>query len=155
MNFKMILLSIGMIVFCGFFAGCNWLTDNQTRPAPVRPRDPTPTRIRNTNPAPTKKTPGVSALTEKQLLDRINRIETAAKKEDWSTCNRETNLLGMDMTRYRPSSTDGKSLRNIATFDTAYTKLQADAKSKNRPGIIKGCDKLRDDLRRIKNNPKT
>lgn len=155
MIIKKILLGIGMIVFWGLFAGCNWLTDNQTRPAPVRPGDPTPTRIRNVNPAPTKKTPGASALTEKQLTDRINRIETAAKKEDWPTCNRETNLLGVDMTRYRPSSTNGKSLKNIATFDTAYAKLQADVKSKNRPAVIKDINKLRDDLQRIKNNPKS
>lgn len=152
MNFKKIILSVGMIVLCTAFTGCNLLNDNHNRPAPVRPR-PTPTR--NINPAPTKRTPGVSALTEKQLLDRIQRIETAAKKEDWSVCNRETNLLGVDMTRYRPSTTNGKALRNIATFDTAYTKLQADAKSKNRPAVIRSCDKLRDDLRRIKNNPKS
>jgi hypothetical protein len=151
MNFKKILLGVAMIVFINAFAGCNWLNDNQPNPAPVRPRTPTPTR--NMTPTPTKKTPGASALTEKQLLDRIKRIETAAKKEDWSACNRETNLLGVDMTRYRPSSTNGKSLRNIATFDTAYAKLQADAKSKNRPGIIRDCDKLREDLRRIKTNP--
>lgn len=153
MNFKKILLGVGMIVLSTAFTGCNWFTDNETRPAPVRPRVPTPTR--NINPAPTKRTPGASALTEKQLLDRIQRIETAAKKKDWSVCNRETNLLGADMTRYRPSTTDGKALRNIATFDTTYTKLQADAKSKNRPAVIRNCDKLRDDLRRIKNNPKT
>jgi len=151
MNSKKIILGVAMIVSINVFTGCNWLNDNQPRPAPVRPRTPTPTR--NITPAPTKRTPGASGLTEKQLLDRIKRIETAAKKENWSICNRETNLLGVDMTRYRPSSTNGKSLRNIATFDTAYAKLQADAKSKNRPGIIKDCDKLRDDLRRIKNNP--
>lgn len=153
MNIKRILLGLTMIILSNVFTGCNWLNDNQPRPAPVRPRTPTPTR--NISPSPTKKTPGASALTEKQLLDRIQRIEAAAKDEDWSTCNREANLLGVDMTRYRPSSSNGRSLRNIATFDTAYAKLQADAKSKNRPGIIRDCDKLRDDLRRIKNNPNT
>ncbi len=153
MNFKKILLGLGMIFISAAFTSCNWFTDNQTRPAPVRPRVPTPTR--NISPAPTKETPGASALTEKQLMDRINRIETAAKKENWSVCNRETNLLGIDMTRYRPSSTNGKSLRNIATFDTAYAKLQADAKSKNRPAVIRDVNKLKDDLRRIKNNPKS
>lgn len=152
MNSKKLLLSVVMLVLSISIIGCNWFNDNQTRPAPVRPRVPTPTR--QMNPAPTKRTPGASALSEKQLMDRISRIETAAKKEDWSVCNRETNLLGVDMTRYRPTTTNGKSLRNIATFDTAYTKLQADAKSKNRPGVIRDCDKLRDDLRRIKNNPK-
>ncbi|MGE5604955.1 MAG: hypothetical protein ACM3YE_04600 [Bacteroidota bacterium] len=153
MNLKKILLGVLMLVLSIAVIGCNWFTDNQTRPAPVRPRNPTPTR--NINPAPTKRTPGASALTEKQLLDRINRIEAAAKKGDWSVCNRETNLLGVDMTRYRPSTTNGKSLRNIGTFDAAYAKLQADAKSKNRPAVIRNCDKLRDDLKRIKNNPKT
>ncbi len=152
MNFKKVLLSVVMLVLSISITGCNWFTDNQTRPAPVRPRvTPTP----KVSPVPTKKTPGASALTERQLMDRIDRIEAAAKKGDWSVCNRETNLLGVDMTRYRPSSSNGKSLRNIATFDGAYAKLQADAKSKNRPGVIRNCDKLRDDLKRIKNNPKT
>lgn len=153
MNFKKMFLGVMMLVLSSNLTGCNWFTDNQTRPAPVRPRTPAPTR--NIRQAPTKKTPGASALTEKQLLDRINRIEEAAKKEDWSVCNRETNLLGVDMTRYRPSTSNGKSLRNIATFDAAYAKLQADAKSKNRPAVIRNCDKLRDDLKRIKNNPQT
>lgn len=153
MNFRKMLLGFALLVLGIAVTGCNWFADNQTRPAPVRPRTPTPTR--NINPAPTKRTPGASALTEKQLLDRINRIEEAAKKEDWSVCNRETNLLGVDMTRYRPSTTNGKSLRNIATFDAAYAKLQADAKSENRPAVIRNCDKLRDDLKRIKNNPQT
>lgn len=153
MNCRKKLLGVLMLVFSIAVTGCNWFTDNQNRPAPVRPRNPTPTR--NIRQAPTKKTPGASALTEKQLLDRIDRIEAAARKGDWSVCNRETNLLGVDMTRYRPSTTDGKSLRNISTFDAAYAKLQADAKSKNRPAVIRNCDKLRDDLKRIKNNPQT
>jgi hypothetical protein len=153
MNFKKIFLSVALLIFSANLTGCNWLNDNQTRPAPVRPREPTPTR--NIRQAPTKRTPGAAALTEKQLLDRISRIEEAAKKGDWSVCNRETNLLGVDMTRYRPSSSNGKSLRNIATFDAAYAKLQADAKSKNRPAVIRNCDKLRDDLKRIKTNPQS
>lgn len=153
MNCRKKLLGVLMLVFSIAVTGCNWFTDNQNRPAPVRPRNPTPTR--NIRQAPTKRTPGASALTEKQLLDRIDRIEAAAKKGDWSVCNRETNLLGVDMTRYRPSTTDGKSLMNISTFDAAYAKLQADAKSKNRSAVIKNCDKLRDDLKRIKNNPQT
>lgn len=153
MNFKKALLGNCLLVLILSIAGCNWFTDNQTRPAPVRPRVPTPTR--NVNPAPTKRVPGTTALTEKQLQDRLDRIETAAKKGDWSVCNRETNLFGVDMTRYRPSSTNGKSLKNIATFNTAYAKLQADAKSKNRPAVIRDLDKIRDDLKRIRNNPKT
>ena len=152
MDYKKMLLGLVMLVLSVNLIGCNWFNDNQqTRPAPVRPRTPTPSP--SINQAPTKKTPGVSGLTEKQLLERIDRVEAAAKKEDWSTCNQETNLLGVDMTRYRPSTSNGKSLRNIATFDAAYTKLQADAKSKNRPAVIRNCDKLRDDLKRIKNSP--
>lgn len=151
MNFKKMLLGVWLLVLIIAVAGCNWFTGNQTRPAPMRPRiTPTP----RTSPAPTKKIPGTTTLTEKQLHDRLNRIETASKKGDWATCNRETNLLGTDMTRYRPSSNKGKSLKNIATFDATYAKLQADTKSKNHPAVVKDVNKLRDDLKRIKTIPK-
>lgn len=146
MKLKRILLGAWLLVSIIAISGCNWFTGNQTRPAPVRPR----VTIPKTSPTPTKKIPGATALTEKQLQDRLSRIETAAKKDDWSVCNRETNLLGTDMTRYRPSSSNGKSLKNIATFDTTYAKLQADAKTKNRPAVVKDVNKLRDDLKRIK-----
>lgn len=153
MNHKKTVSVICFLILSLTISGCNWFGDNQTRPAPVRPRIATP--IPNTEKAPTKKIPGTTKLTEKQLLERIEKVETAAKKGDWSVCNRETNLLGTDMTRYSPSTTDGKSLMNIATFDSTYAKLQADVKSKNRPAVIRDLQKLRDDLKRIKNNPQS
>ncbi len=152
MNFKKMLLGVWLLVLIVAITGCNWFTGNQTRPAPVRPRVTSPTP--KTSPVPTKNIPGTTAITEKHLYNRLNRIESAAKKRNWPICNRETNLLGTDMTRYRPSSHRGKSLKNIAAFDATYAKLQANVKSRNHPAVVRDVNKLRDDLRRIKSIPR-
>jgi hypothetical protein len=88
-------------------------------------------------PAPTKRTPVVSSLTEKDITHRLTKMDDSLKKGDWTTVNNETNALGGDMMRFRPTGAKGKTLRETANFDVMYTKLQADVKTKNKTAVMK------------------
>jgi hypothetical protein len=51
------------------------------------------------------------------------------------------------MTRFRPTKSGGKSLREIASFDAIYTKMQADCKTRNKAATMKDLSRLRDALK--------
>ncbi len=155
---KVILLVIGVLVFSLVIGGCNLFPNNKTRPAPVRPRNISnvkPVRItpkpisrtpginQRTRTAPSKRIQGLSGISERSLLDRVTRIEQAASRGNWSLANRETNTLGLEMSRFRPTHSKGKALREIANFDAIYAKLQADTRLKNRDAVIRDTRSLK------------
>ncbi len=144
MLFSKRLLAVLLVVLSLTFTGCDWFNTNKTRPAPVRPRMKAPLR----SPAPTQKALRATSITEKELRARIDTIEKEIKRSNWAVANRETNLLGTDMGRFRPTKSPGKSLREIASFDTIYVKLQADVKSKNKMASLKDVTRLRDALKK-------
>lgn len=138
----------GCILLLGLaMAGCNPVNNN-TRPAPVRPKVTNPTK--NVRPAPTKRTPGLQAVTAKHIADRIVKIETAVKNNKWAEANSETNTLGLDMTKFKPTGIKGKSLRETAGFDTMYVKLQADVKAKNKTAALDDLKRMSQKLTTIK-----
>lgn len=146
-----ILLGIWLVVFALVLNGCNWFTGPKTRPAPIRRATPMPTRNIKTTPGttPGKTSPGVGSLSEKQLIDRVDKIEQAARGSNWTVANREVNSLGMDMTRFRPATAKGKSLREMARFDGLYVKLQTDVKTKNKAALTTDAKKIKDALKDI------
>jgi hypothetical protein len=144
-RFNKYLMIIGATILILTVSGCDWFNGgNQSRPAPVRPRMENPMR----SPAPTKRVPGISSVTEKSLLQRIGRTETEVRRGNWPGANREVDRLGLEMARFRPTKSRGKSLREIASFDTIYTRLQGDCKIRNRSSALRNLDRLRDTLRR-------
>jgi hypothetical protein len=156
---KVVWLLISVLVFGLIIGGCSLFPSNKTRPAPVRPRNisnlrtirmtPKPTsKIPGVNrrilPAPSKRIRGLSSISQRSLLDRITRIQQAATRGNWSLANRETNTLGLEMSRFRPSSTSkGRSLREMANFDAMYVKIQADCRLRNRMAVIRDAQRLK------------
>lgn len=157
---KIVWLVISVMVFSLVIGGCNLLPNNNTRPAPVRPRNilnqrtiritpnPAPRKPGLNNrmrPAPSKRLRGISSISERSLLDRVTQIEQAALRRNWSRANRETNTLGLEMTRFRPTTTTskGKSLREMANFDAMYVKLQADCRLRNQTAVIRDTRRLK------------
>jgi hypothetical protein len=143
------LLAVLLVGFSLTFTGCDWFNTNKTRPAPVRPRMRAPQQ----SPAPNQ-TPRITGITEKQLRDRIDRVEREVRNGRWAAANRETNALGTDMTRFRPTRSRAKSIREIASFNTIYVKLQADVKTRNRPAVMRDLSNLRNALKRETAGPK-
>jgi hypothetical protein len=88
---------------------------------------------------------GFSSVSERTLLDRIARIEQAATRGAWTLADRETNTLGLEMARFRPTTAHGKgrSLREMANFDAMYAKLQADCRLRNRNAVIRDTQRLK------------
>jgi hypothetical protein len=119
-------------------------------PKKATPTPRLPGSIKKVSPAPTKRTKGLTSITEKQLVDRITRINQAASKGNWAIANRETNTLGLEMRRFRPTTSKGKSLREMASFDVIYTKLQADVKTKNKNAVIQDTRRLKTALSGLK-----
>ncbi len=153
-----IIIGVWLVIFSLAVSGCNLLpnNNNNTRPAPTRPKVTTPkkspmkTPTPKVRPAPTKRTPGLAAITEKHILDRLTKIESSIKTGTWSTANKETNRLGMDMTKFRPTGSKGKSLRETANFNVMYAKLQADVKTKNKTASLKDVRSIRDAMKNVK-----
>lgn len=158
---KIVLLVISVLVFSLISGGCSLFPSDKTRPAPVRPRNisnlksirftPKPANKmpgvnKRTRQAPTKRLRGFSGISERSLLDRITRIEQAAARRSWSLANRETNTLGLEMARFRPPASKGRSLREIARFDAIYARLQADCRLRNQAAVIRDARKLRAEL---------
>lgn len=166
-NSKLILLVISLLVFSLVIGGCSLFPTDKTRPAPVRPRKttsptigkitPTPisTPVRKLSgvnqkmrpapmrPMPSKQLKGITVVTEKNLHDRVTRIERAAARKDWLMAKRETNTLGLEMTRFRPITAKGKSLREIASFDAIYARLQTDCRLQNQTAVRQDTERLR------------
>lgn len=156
---KIVWLIISVLVFGLVIGGCNLFPSNKTRPAPVRPRNISNLRTIRMTPRPTSGIPGVnkrflpapkrirglSGISQRRLLDRITRIEQAATRGVWPLANRETNTLGLEMSRFRPTTTTskGRSLREMANFDAMYVKLQADCRLKNRMAVIRDTRRLK------------
>jgi hypothetical protein len=155
MHTSKIFLAIWLLIFSIMINGCTLFpSSNKSRPAPTRPRMTSPTKRAPTNkmvrPAPTKRTPAVSGMTEKDITNRLTKIENSLNKGDWSKVNSETNSLGGDMMRFQPTGSKGKSLRNTANFDVMYTKLQADVKTKNKTAVSKDVRSIKDAMKNIK-----
>jgi len=89
-------------------------------------------------------------MTEKNITNRLTKIEGSLKKDDWSIANSETNKLGGDMMRFRPTGPKGKSLRETANFNVMYTKLQADIKTKNKTAAMGDVRSIKDSMKSIK-----
>jgi hypothetical protein len=89
-------------------------------------------------------------MTEKEITDRLTKIDASLKKDDWAAVNKETNSLGGDMLRFRPTGAKGKSLRETANFDTLYAKLQADVKTKNKTAVMNDVKNLQNSMGNIK-----
>jgi hypothetical protein len=151
-----IFLGIWLLIFSLAFSGCSLFpSNNKTRPAPTRPKVTTPTRRAPTNkvrPAPTKRTPVASSMTEKDITNRLTKVEESLNKNNWSTANSETNKLGGDMMRFRPTGAKGKNLRETANFDVMYTKLQADVKTKNKTAVMGDIRSIKNAMKNIKSS---
>lgn len=149
-----IFLGIWLLIFSLAFNGCTLFpSSNKTRPAPTRPKVTSPAKKAPSNqvrPAPTKRTPAVSSMTEKDITNRLTKIEDSLKKGDWSAVNGETNSLGGDMMRFRPTGTKGKSLRETANFNVMYTKLQADVKTKNKTAAMGDVRSIKNAMKNVK-----
>ncbi|HEX7713724.1 MAG TPA: hypothetical protein VF531_06850 [Bacillota bacterium] len=169
------ILGIGIMVISLVIGGCSLFPSNQTRPAPVRPRatvsprsSPAPlgpiatrgpkttikgkkptTKVR---PAPVR-TPGLSSVTDQHLVNRLVTINNAVTKNNWTVANREVNTLGTDMARFRPTRSKAKTLRDMASFDTIYVKLQADVKAKNKTAAMQDVKNMQNALRDLKKSP--
>lgn len=155
---KIVWLIISILVLSVAAGGCNLFPNNNTRPAPVRPRNilnqrtvrmtPSPAPV-TPNPnnrmrtAPSKRLRGLSSISEKNLLDRITRIEQAVLRGNWPIANKNTNTLGLEMTRFRPARSGGKTLREIGNFDAIYAKLQADVRLRNRTAVLRDTRRLK------------
>jgi hypothetical protein len=155
MRASKIFLAIWLLIFSVMINGCTLFpSSNKSRPAPTRPRMTSPTKRAPTNkavrPAPTKRTPAVSSMTEKDITNRLTKIDDSLKKGDWAKANSETNTLGGDMMRFRPTGTKGKSLRETANFNVMYTKLQADVKTKNKTAVSNDIRSIKDAMKNIK-----
>ncbi|MGE5581788.1 MAG: hypothetical protein ACM3X9_04535 [Bacillota bacterium] len=153
MQLSKLVLGVWLLIFSLAVNGCTLFpSSNKTRPAPTRPKTTSPVKYKTpkVRPAPTKRTPGVSALTEKDINDRLSRIDAAVKRGDWSGANRETNALGIDMARYRPTGAKGRTLRDTANFNVMYTRLQADVKTKNKTACEKDVRNLQDTMKSIR-----
>lgn len=142
MRVQKFLIVLCVILFTLAFGGCN--TTNKTRPAPTRHKITAPTK--KVRPAPTKRTPGLATMTDKQIADRISKIETAVKSGNWSAATRETDTLGIDMTKFRPAAAKGKSLREMTSFSALYTRLQADIRMKNKTGAMNDLKRFKEQL---------
>lgn len=145
MNKLKIFLITFLISFSLVTGGCNMFPDNQNqnRPAPIRPTPRRTTPAPNMRNAPTKKVPGVSAVSEKQLMNKISAVENQVNKTNWDSANRLTNELGGDMARYRPDGANGKTLREMTKFNTIYAKLQGNVKTRNKQGCLKDTKELK------------
>ncbi len=160
MHTSKIVLGIWLLVIALIIGGCSLFPTNKTRPAPVRPRMTSPKKAtptpklsgftRRVKPAPTKRLKGLSSLTAKRLVDRIDKISQAASRRNWSMATRETNTLGLEMGRFRSMTSKGKSLREIASFNAIYTKLQTDVRIKNKNAVIQDTRRLKTALSRLK-----
>ncbi len=141
MHTSKIFLAIWLLIFSIIINGCTLFpSSNKSRPAPTRPKMT----------SPTKRTPAVSSMTERDITNRLTKIEDSLSKGDWSKVNSETNSLGGDMMRFQPTGSKGKSLRNTANFDVMYTKLQADVKTKNKTAVSKDVRSIKDAMKNIK-----
>lgn len=166
---KLIWLVLSILILGAVTGGCNLFPNSNTRPAPVRPRNilnqrtirvtpkarvtpkpgatpkpaTTPRLTNRTRPAPSKRIKGLSGISERSLLDRITRIEQAALRGNWGIANRNTNTLGLEMARFRPTRPGGKTLREIGSFDAIYAKLQADVRMKNRTAVFRDTRRLK------------
>jgi hypothetical protein len=131
------------------FGGCN---TTKQRPAPIRPKATMSPSVSPTGSpsGTTKRLPGVSKVSKKDIESRLVKIEDHVKKGNWSVANREVNSLGGDMARFYPSSAKGKSLREMAVMDTDYGKLQLDVKTKKKDSALKNCTKIRKTLGTVK-----
>jgi hypothetical protein len=147
-----IILGIWLLIFSLAINGCTLFpSTNKTRPAPTRPKMTSPAKkAPNVRPAPTKRIPGASTATEKDILGRLTKVEDSLKKNDWTAANRETNTLGADMGRFRPTASKGKSLRETANFSVMYSKLQVDIKAKNKTAAMKDIISIRDAMKGVK-----
>ena len=155
MRASKLFLAIWLLIFSVFINGCSLFpSSNKSRPAPTRPKVTSPTKRAPTNkavrPAPTKRTPAVSSMTEKDITNRMTKIEGSLNKGDWSKVNSETNSLGGDMMRFRPTGPKGKSLRDTANFNVMYAKLQADVKTKNKTAVSRDVRSIKDAMKNIK-----
>ncbi|HBE77835.1 MAG TPA: hypothetical protein DDW65_08615 [Firmicutes bacterium] len=148
------ILGISLLIISLAINGCTLFpSTNKTRPAPTRPKMTSPTKRTPSDkvrPAPTKRTPAISSMTEKEITDRLTKIDASLKKDDWAAVNKETNSLGGDMLRFRPTGAKGKSLRETANFDTLYAKLQADVKTKNKTAVMNDVKNLQNSMGNIK-----
>ncbi len=145
---KRFLMVLVVAILSLSFAGCNWFTpQKKSRPAPPRIASPRPTGTIRPMTTPGK-APGLTSLTQQDLIRRLDTIEKAARSGDWAVANRETNSLGLDMGRVRPTKAKGKSIREMANFDTLYVKLQASVKVKNKNATLSDVKKLKDALKK-------
>ena len=153
---KRLLMVLVVTILSLSFAGCNWFTpQKKSRPAPPRlasprpmaPSGPTTPNRPMTSPG---KAPGLTSISQKDLVRRLDTIERAAHSGNWAEANRETNSLGLDMGRVRPKKAAGKSIREMANFDALYVKLQGNVKVKNKNACVSDVRKLRESLKRQK-----
>jgi hypothetical protein len=145
-QFKKGIISL-LVAFTLIVSGCNLFPQQRTRPAPARP---TPTSSPFAKDSSPRNFSHAKSLSEKDLMDQINSVEKAVKENNWNKANRDGDVLGLDMTRYRPDAPDGKSLRDLSRFDVIFTKLQANLKTKNKAGCIRDLNNLREELKGLK-----
>ena len=172
-NFKGLLLLSGLSLAL-VLNGCSLFPENKLNPAPARTPKPTPTvsmikitpmptKTRKKTPMPTlkmmpkttpKNTKMITLITEKDLLNRIVRIQNAVNTGNWTLGNQETKALGVEMNRFSPTGENVQDLLNIATFNTIYTKLQADMKIQNKKMVLNDLENLKKELRKTVLNTK-
>lgn len=130
--------------------GCPQAREQEPRPAPVRPAPirtrpapgrQTPVRPAPVRPAPTERVPGVSSVSPKTLMTRVNRIRTAVRRNNWAQANRETNTLGADLTRIRGDQQD-TGITEMAALNTEYARLQASVKARNRVNTMANLERM-------------
>lgn len=145
-RYKFILI-VWLVAFSlSIFSGC--LTQKKTRSGSIKPQTG---QTQNITPKTSKKrTLGLKTVTEKKLVRRIKMVETAVKKDDWAKAKRETDALGIDMTKFSSVKTKGKSLRSMGKFDANYLKLQKEVRTKNKTAALAETKKLRTNLRNLK-----
>lgn len=118
-----------------------------TRRGPA-PFSPAPTRIsrRVVPPArnmPTKRIPGVSATSARDLNRSLSRAETAVRRNDWAMAQRETTRLGALWARLKPQASGLRPAVDAASFDATYAKLKTNVTMKNKDMTMRDLRRLR------------
>lgn len=117
------------------------------------PFSPAPTRItRRTVPPvrnmPTKRLPGASATSVRELQQSIDRARAAVRRDDWATAQRETTRLGAMWARFKPRATGLRPAIDAASFDATYAKLKTDVTMKNKAMTTSDLQRLSTLLRK-------
>ncbi|MFZ5924978.1 MAG: hypothetical protein ACOYW4_07015 [Bacillota bacterium] len=130
-----------LVVIIAVFAGLRFARV----PAPPRPA---PTRPAPTRPAPTAPAPAVTDLERD-----ITRVESAVKRRDWATAEREALRLRTTWQSLRPRVTSPNTTKDVTTFDARVDKLISDIRAKNEAGARADITELKALAKRFRLSP--